>query len=148
MSAQQVLDTVERLFAAAGHPDIEGVERYGRDPQAVMVVYRSRAKAFLWPVLEKASTRPAELPTDLGEYKFRTLHALRMLVDLLEIAQPDGWQWRPVAVDDATAASGIEVKAGGQVTLLRVTSGSPMGPDADPADWADWTYPSQAQLNG
>lgn len=142
MSAGQILDTIERLFRTAGHPDIVSVGRYG--PGDVEVTYRSLAKAFIWQVRDDVNTRPVEQPDDLGEYKFRAPHALKLLTDLLEIAQPDGWRWRTVAVEGvALAPCGLQVRAGGTDVLLRVTSAStPLPTDSDPADWANCQLPA------
>lgn len=139
-----VLDTIERLLKAAQHPDIAGVSQYeGNTGRAIEVAYQSQAKAFIWPVTEKVTTAPADLPNALPEYKFRAQHALKLLCDLLELAKPDGWRWRTVSVEGAALAPcGLEVWMGGKTTLLRVTSAStPLPKDSDPADWADYQLP-------
>lgn len=145
MSAGQVLDTIERLFTAAGHPDIAEVTTYlGNTGPAIEVVYQSKAKAFIWPVTDDATATPTELPDELPEYKFRASYALKLLTDMLTIARPEGWRWRTVAVEGvALRPCGLEVWAGGRTTLLRVTSAStPLPADSDPADWAGWQPPA------
>lgn len=117
--------------------------RYGDAPQAVGILYHDGAKAFLWPERNRSVDRPANLPEDLGDYRARVNYALRMLADLLAIAQPEGWQWRTVAVEGVhNAPCGLEVWAGGTSVLLRVTSGGAPGPDSDPATWADYQLPT------
>lgn len=144
MTVAPVLDTVEKLLTAARHPDIADVYRYPyQGQQAVGIKYKSGAKAFIWPVAGRTPAQPVELPDDLGDYKPRVKYVLRMLVDLLDLAKPDGWQWRVVSVaevgDQPTA---LELRVNGQPTLLRVTSGGAPAADSDPADWAGWTYPN------
>lgn len=143
MSAERVLDTVEKLVRAAGHPDITDVYRYDdRGTKAVGIVFGSLAKAWIWPSSERR--KPADLPADLGSYEPRTNHMLKLLVDLFEIAQPSGWAWRTVSVEGVhLAPCGIEVDTGGDVVLLRVTAGGALkDKDTEPARFADWTIPA------
>ncbi len=141
MSAQQVFDTIEKLFAATAHPDIAQVERHGTDPQGVTLVCQDGAKAFLWPVPGRTAAKPVDLD-DPGDYKAKVGHVLRMLVDLLDIVQPAGWQWRTVAVEGVhRAPCGLEVRAAGTTVLIRVTCGGPPAADSDPAAWDGWQYP-------
>jgi hypothetical protein len=143
-----VLDTIEHLLAAAQHPDIAEVYRYDyQGHRAVGVKYQSGAKAFIWPDLGKAAVTAVELPDDLGDYKPRVKYVLRMLVDLLELTKPDGWQWRTVGVEGVgVPPSALEVKTPEGRVLVRVTSGGAPAADSDPADWAGWTYPDVSVL--
>ena len=140
------LDTIAALFQAAGHPDITAVERYGRDGQSVVVRYRPKAEAFFEP--SKAKSSPVELPEILPPYRFRAQHALKLLVDLLEVAKPAGITgWRTVGIDGVDLAPcGIELRTDSGVVLLRVTAGSPTLLDADPQEWADWRPPDPLQV--
>lgn len=140
-----VLDTIERLLNDAGHPDVVEVSRYPHHgEQAVKIRYRDQAQAFIWPEQGKR-TRPAG-QDDLGPYAARAGHVIDLLVKLLDIAQPEGWRWRTVAVEGVhREPAGIEVSAGGATVLLRVTSGaSTLAEEAqsDPASWADWEPPA------
>jgi hypothetical protein len=107
----------------------------------VCVVYSSDAKAF-FSIATAKGVKPAELGEDLGPWKFRAHHALRLLLDLLEAAQPDGWRWGTVAVDGVDASpSGIEITANGQTVVLRVTAGGAMAADSNPEGFADYRIP-------
>ncbi len=134
-------DIVAALFDSCGHPDIIGVERYGKNDQAVMVRYRAGAEAFFEPTTGK--TAPVDLPEQMPAYKFRAQHALKLLVGLLEAAKPAGVTgWRLVSINGVDLAPcGIELRTDSGVVLLRVFGGSPTGLDADPSEWADWRIP-------
>lgn len=136
-------DLIERLLTAARHPDIAAVERFGPDSRNLTIVYGSKAKAFL-TVVVGAKTRPEPLPDDMPEYKFRALHALKLIGDLLDAAKPDGVQWRTVAIEGThLSPCGLELRsADGATTVLQVTAGGAMVADANPADWADWQIPA------
>jgi hypothetical protein len=142
MSAQQILDTIERLLTAAHHPDIAGVDRYGPAGLNVAVTYASGAHAYVWAVPGRTVVKPVDLPENLGDYRPRVLHLIKLVCDLLEMARPDGMQWRTVAVDGVhLAPCGIEVRAGGETTLLQVNAGGAPGLDSDPAAWDGWRIP-------
>jgi hypothetical protein len=148
MSAGQVLDTLRRLLGAAQHPDVVEIYRYPNNgEQAIGIIYRDGARAFIWPSGERA--RPVDL-TDLGRYQARVGYVLQLLLDLLEIAQPEGWHWRTVAVEGVhNEPSALEVKAG-DVVLLRVTAGGALVEEelqSKPEDWADWRIPAQTVLD-
>lgn len=148
MNTTDVLDLIEKLLTAAGHPDIAQVEQYGQgtpqSPAGVAVTYQSGAQAFVWAVAGKPKTEPVELPEDLGPYKFRANHALKLVIDLLEAAKPAGiGGWRTVAYDGVgQRPAGLEVRTDQGVVALRVTSGGAPGPDSDPQAWAGWTIPA------
>jgi hypothetical protein len=142
MSAQQVLDVLERLVTAAGHPDIVRVEQFGGSMGGLAIVYRSGATAYLSPVTEKATA--VGLPGVLPEYQFRIQHALRLLVDVLEVAKPSGWRWRTVGIDGvALSPCGLEVDGPAGRVVFRAIGGSPTLHDADPAVWAGWSVPGE-----
>lgn len=145
-----VLDVVIRaLLVGAQHPDIAEITRYGRD-QSIDVTYQDLARAYIWPVADDVATRPVDLG-DLGPYKARTRHMLKLIVDLLDVAEPDGWQWRTVAVEGVPLEPcGLEVRAGSAVTLLRVTAGGSLVPEekqSDPATWVGWALPADLTVS-
>lgn len=141
MQSAQVLDVVERLFNAAEHPDIVAVERYGRDvqpggqsPAGVAVTYQSGAQAYLWADEPgRPAPEPCPLPDEMPELKFRALPALKLLVELLDVARPAVFTaWRTVAFNGlGLKPSGLELRcADGSTAYLRATSGS--GPTHEP----------------
>lgn len=141
---RQIFDMLDRLIQAAGHPDITGTYRYGDSETAVAVTYASGAKAFVWPA-DKAKATPVDLPDDPGDYRARVGYLLRLLVDLLDTARPDGWVWRTVGVEGVDLAPcGLEIRAGGTSVVVRVTAGGAPGPDTDPESFAGWALPSLA----
>ncbi len=144
MTADRALDIVRGLFGAAQHPDIRNAARYeNRSQQGVAVLYRSGAKAFLW--LAEGRTKPADFPEEFPEYKHRAMYALKLLVDLLDAVRPVGVEaWRTVEVEGtALSPCGVEIRAGGETVLLRVTSASPpVEETAHPSQWAGWEIPA------
>lgn len=73
MQSVAVLDILERLRKAAGHPDIVKVERYGQDPNpGVAVTYQSGSAAYLWITSAgRSEPTPHDLPDELPPLKFR-----------------------------------------------------------------------------
>lgn len=143
-----VLDTIRRLLGAAGHPDMTRVELFDGAQRGVQVVYRSQAKAFVWVVERKVATKPADFPEQMPDYKTRVMHLLRLIVDLLEQVRPAGVEaWRTVSVEGvALEPCGLQVRAGGETVLLRVTAGGAPGEDTDPATFADWRIPARITI--
>lgn len=143
MGSTHVLDVIERLWTVADHPDVTTVHRYDGAQTGVAVVYRSGAKAFFAVGQGKPpATRPAGMPQDLGPWKVRTLHALKLTLDLLDLAQPDGMRWRTVAVDGVhLSPAGIEFAVGAEKVLVRVTAGGASGEDSKLEDFAGYVIP-------
>jgi hypothetical protein len=151
MESAQVLDVIERLHNAAEHPDITMVERYGRDlkpggqsPAGVAITYRSGSQAYLWADEGKREPVPHPLPERMPELKFRAQHALKFLIDLLDVARPDMFvAWRPVAFADvAMTPSGLGIRCtDGSTAYLRVTSGFGGFADLDRDEFSDYTIP-------
>lgn len=143
MNSNHVLDVIEKLWTAAQHPGVTRVERFDGALHGVAVIYTSGAKAFFSVVTDRVQTQQADMPADLGPWKVRTHHALKLLLDLLEVAQPAGWKWRTVNIAGVPKSpSGVEFTDGAGSVLVRVTAGGPMALDSDPADWPDWTIPA------
>ncbi|WP_229073671.1 hypothetical protein [Actinoplanes sp. DH11] len=148
MRLAEVLDVIEWLLAAAGHPEIGAIGRYGTDPVAggpspagVRVRYASGAEAYLWGAVwprEYELPTPAELP-----WPARADRIAVFTCRLLDAARPAEFRgWQLVALDGlgpadarSKAPRGIRVVAAdGTSLLLRATaSGAPMPePAADP----------------
>jgi hypothetical protein len=65
MQSVAVLDTIERLHNAAGHPDIVNIKRYGQGPNpGIALTYQSGSAAYLWttPPSRTGPTPHDELP--------------------------------------------------------------------------------------
>jgi len=143
VNVDALLDLVQRLLSAAQHPDVSSVERYDGAAKGVVVTYRSGAKVFFAGAAGKPRTEPAGLGDDLGPWKFRRNYAMRMLLDVLEVARPAGLSgWRTVAIEKVDVKpGGIELVTDSGPMVLHVTSGGPMILDSDPADFAGWRVP-------
>lgn len=146
MAGDSVLDTIERLLKAAQHPDMTAFSRFSNPSYTgIAITYADDAHAFISVEPEKVKTRVVRLPEVMPEYKTRVVHLLALLVELLELTKPAGWQWRLVEVEGVhLSPSGLEVNVNGAVTLLRVTAGGAPGVDTDPATFADWRIPDLA----
>ena len=92
--SEQVLDTVERLLKAAQHPDMTAFQHFSASYTGLTITYADQAHAFISIEPAKVKTRAAQLPEVMPEYKTRVVHLLTLLVDLLDLARPAGWQWR------------------------------------------------------
>jgi hypothetical protein len=148
MESAQLLDVIERLHNAAEHPDIVLVKRYGRDakpggqsPAGVALTYRSGSQAYISPAEGKPEPVPHPLPERMPELKFRALHALKFLIELLDAAKPDLFvAWRLVAFEGvALQPSGLAIRcADGSTAYLRVTSGFGGFADQDRDDFPDF----------
>lgn len=144
----EVLDVIERLLAASGHPEIAAVARYGADrvaggpsPAGVRVRYTSGAEAYLWGAIwsgENPLPTPVRLPWPARADRIAVLTCL-----LLDAARPPEFaDWQLVALDglgppDARgkAPRGVRITgADGTSVLLRATAaGAPMPePEEDP----------------
>ncbi len=140
-----VLDTIERLLNAAQHPDVTRIYRYAYQGEpALALVYSSGVKAYIRPLVEKPRPKVTAVDLDdVGEWRHRVGYVIQLLTDVLEIARPDGWQWRTVAIEGTDRApSGVEIRAGQTDVVLKVTCGS-ASPDSDPASWAGWAIPAE-----
>ncbi|MEV6300719.1 hypothetical protein AB0M02_15025 [Actinoplanes sp. NPDC051861] len=145
MQAAQVLDVLESLLAASGHPEIAAVERYGADlvpggpsPSGVRVRYENGSEAYLWGAIWPGES---DLPTPqtLPPPRRRADRIAVFAAQLLDVARPAAFaSWRVVALPDLGPASergkvprGLRIDcADGTSLLLRATSG--VGPTGDP----------------
>jgi hypothetical protein len=141
VETKQVLDVVEWLFNAAGHPDIVEVERYGRDlkpggqsPAGVRITYGSGAQTYLFAAApSEPAPQPHPLPEQMPPLKLRALHSLKFLIELLDVARPDGFTaWRTVSFAGVwMKPAALEIRCtDGTSAYLRVTCTS--GPVGDP----------------
>jgi hypothetical protein len=142
----EVLDVFEGLFAAAQHPDIVSVGRYGSDmqpggqsPAGVKVKHLSGSEAYLWGAVVRNDAVPAPVPEALPAPRLRAPRIAILAAKLLDVARPAQFKaWRLVAFPDlgpepGVTSLGVEVVcADGTKMLLRATAGS--GPAGDPAD--------------
>lgn len=147
MAGDSVLDIIERLLSSAQHPDMTAFSRFSASYTGIAITYADDAHAFISVEPEKVKTRVVRLPEVMPEYKTQVVHLLALLVDLLELAKPAGWQWRLVEVEGVhLSPSGLEVNVNGAATLLRVTAGGAPGVDTDPATFADWRIPADLAI--
>lgn len=153
MGSAQVLEVVERLFNAAEHPDIVEVKRYGRDlkpggqsPAGVSITYGSGAQTYLFADEPSTPTpQPHPLPEQMPPLKLRAQHALKLLVELLDVARPDGFTaWRTVSFPGISMEPcALEIRCtDGTSAYLRATcaSGSTGDPDTEP--FPDYVIPA------
>ncbi|MBG0563708.1 hypothetical protein I4J89_19875 [Actinoplanes sp. NEAU-A11] len=149
MHLAQVLDVIEALVAASGHPEITAVERYGNDlvaggpsPAGIRVRYRTGAEAYLWGAIwpgENALPTPEQLPPPS-----RRVDRIAVFTAwLLDAARPAGFRsWQLVALPElgptderGKVPSGVRIDcADGTSLLLRATAagGPEQDPDVDP----------------
>jgi hypothetical protein len=141
----QVLDVLAALLAAADHPEVAAVERYGQDlvpggpsPAGVRVRYRNGSEAYLWVALWPGEN-PLPTPETLPSPKRRADRIAVFTAQLLDVARPAQFAaWRVVALPDlgpleesGKAPRGVRIDcADGTSLLLRATSG--VGPSGDP----------------
>ncbi|WP_092557550.1 hypothetical protein [Actinoplanes derwentensis] len=154
MRLAQVLDVVEALLNASGHPEIEAVERYGADtapggpsPAGIRVRYVDGALAYLWGAIWPGETDlpvPERLPPPAGRRPDRLAILTVHLLDAHRPAAFHGWQLVALANlgppgDRGKAPRGVRiVGADGTSLLLRTTAAG--GPDraATEDPWPDW----------
>jgi hypothetical protein len=154
----QVLDVLETLLVASGHPEIEAVERFGSDaapggpsPAGVRIRYVSGALAYLWGAVWPSETdlpTPDRLPPPRGNRPDRAVVLAAMLLDAAR--PPEFRSWQPVALANlgpteqrGKVPRGLRiVAADGTSLLLRATAAG--GPDRDPSDepYPDWRVPA------
>jgi hypothetical protein len=148
MEAALVLDVVEKLFNAAGHPDVVRVHRYGggQSRAGVAITYQSGSSAYLSSAgLGNSPPVPYDLPAELPSLRFRAQHALKFLLELLDAARPAPFAaWRPVAfADTALKPTGVEIRGkDGTTAYLLVTSGSGPTKDPDEDPYPDYVIPA------
>lgn len=141
MQLAQVLDIVEALLRASGHPEIEAVERYGTAPAGIRVRLVDGALAYLWGATWPAEADlpvPERLPPPAGRRPDRIAVLTVMLLDAAR--PPELGSWRLVALTDlgpegerGKAPRGIRiVAADGTSLLLRATAAG--GPDRAPTE--------------
>lgn len=139
MSANQVLDTVERLLRSAQHPDIVAIERYGPNQgpwgpsvqespakgiTGVRVTHQSTATASLWLAVWPGEI-PVPAPAVMPAPKLRAARIAILAAQLLDVARPPEFKaWRLVALPgiglDEDLPSGLSfVTAAGERVLLR-----------------------------
>ena len=146
MHLSQVLDVIEALLRACGHPEIEAVERFGTDtvpggpsPAGVRVRYADGALAYLWGAVWPAETdlpTPETLPAPAGRRPDRVAVLAAWLLDAARPAELASWQL--VALRDLGPSAergkvprGLRiVGADGTSLLLRATAAG--GPDRAP----------------
>ncbi|MEV6349250.1 hypothetical protein [Actinoplanes sp. NPDC051851] len=141
----QVLDVLERLLAAARHPEITAVDRFGSDaapggpsPAGVRVRYTTGAEAYLWGAVwpgENPLPVPETLPPPLGRRPDRLAVLTAQLLDA--VRPPEFASWQLLGLPDlgpagerGKAPRGIRITgADGTSLLLRVTAAG--GPTAE-----------------
>ena len=145
MHLAQVLDVIESLIVASGHPEITAVGRYGNDlvaggpsPAGVRVRYETGAEAYLWGAVwpgENALPTPERLPPPS-----RRVDRIAVFITwLLDAARPGALRsWQLVALPElgptderGKVPAGVRIVcADGTSLLLRATAAG--GPERDP----------------
>ncbi|GAA1629873.1 hypothetical protein [Actinoplanes couchii] len=154
MQLAQVLDVVETLLTASGHPEIEAVERYGTDtapggpsPAGIRVRYTDGALAYLWGAIWPGETDlpvPDRLPPPAGRRPDRLAVLAAMLLDAHR--PPALRAWQLVALADlgppgerGKAPRGLRIVcADGTSLLLRTTAAGGPHRAAEDEPWPDW----------
>jgi hypothetical protein len=144
-----VLDLLQRLHEAAGHPEIAAVERFGTDaapggpsPAGLRLRYDTGSFAYLWGAVWAGET-PMAVPEELPPPSRRASRAAVFAAHLLDAARPSDLRgWELVALRDLGPAAergkvplGLRITCGdGTAFLLRATAagGPTQEPDTEP----------------
>ncbi len=150
MQPSPLLDLLERLLAAADHPDIVKIERYGpgqgpwgpdadqskvKSITGIKVTHQSSATASIWLAQWPGEEQPIEAPAESPSPRPNRAPRLAILVkQLLDVAQPAELKaWRIVKLPglgrpdtQAHLPSAVSVvTSAGERLLLRVTATGP-----------------------
>ncbi|MFI5934326.1 hypothetical protein [Actinoplanes sp. NPDC051494] len=139
-----VLDVLETLLRISAHPDIAEVYRYGQgnalSPDGIGIRYRSGAEGYLW--IASGVAQPQPLPGVLTSYRHRAQHLVKLVADLLEVAEPFA-AWETVGyAGTALKPCGLRVTTrDGDTVALRVTSAGAPVPEGDEVAFPDYVVP-------
>ncbi|WP_189333771.1 hypothetical protein [Actinoplanes ianthinogenes] len=149
MQLAQVLDVLQELHVAAGHPEIAEVARFGTDgapggpsPAGLRIRYVTGSEAYLWGAVWPGETA-VPVPEVLPPPNRRAPRAAAFAAQLLEAARPGVFRaWELVALPDLGPAGergkvplGLRINcADGTAYLLRATAagGPTVEPDTEP----------------
>ncbi|WP_436521574.1 hypothetical protein [Actinoplanes sp. HUAS TT8] len=145
MHLVQVLDLLQELHVASGHPEIAAVERFGADaapggpsPAGLRLRYDTGSFAYLWGAVWPGETA-MPVPENLPPPSRRASRAVVFAAQLLDAARPSAFRsWELVALADLGPVAergkvplGLRVNcADGTSLLLRATAAG--GPNAEP----------------
>lgn len=104
-------------------------------------LYRNRYNHDRTVEAGRPEPTPAVFPDPMPELKTRAMHAVKFLIDLLEVARPAVFTaWAPAAFAGvAISPSGLMLKcADGSIAYLRVTSGFGGRSELDVDDFPDY----------
>jgi hypothetical protein len=145
----QVLDVLQELHLASGHPEIAAVERFGMDgvpgvpsPAGIRMRYETGSFAYLWGAVWPGET-PVPVPAVLPPPSRRAPRAAAFAAQLLDAARPAAFRaWELVALRDLGPVGergkvplGLRITcADGTALLLRATAagGPHQEPDTEP----------------
>ncbi|MFI1987819.1 hypothetical protein [Actinoplanes sp. NPDC020271] len=149
MQLAHVLDVLQELHVASGHPELAAVERFGTDatpggpsPAGLRLRYGTGSFAYLWGAVWAGETAMA-VPEDLPPPSHRASRAVVFAAQLLDVARPDAFRtWELCALRDLGPAAargkaplGLRINsAEGTSFLLRATAagGPTREPDTEP----------------
>ncbi|GLW27320.1 hypothetical protein [Actinoplanes regularis] len=149
MRLAQVLDILQELHLAGGHPEIAAVERFGTDtapggpsPAGLRLRYTTGSEAYLWGAVWPGET-PIPVPEILPPPSRRASRAAAFAAQLLDAARPSAFRaWELVALKGLGPAEergkvplGLRITCGdGTALLLRATAagGPTREPDSEP----------------
>ncbi|GIF12127.1 hypothetical protein [Actinoplanes teichomyceticus] len=158
MRLAQVLDVLQELHRASGHPEIAAVERFGADsvpggpsPAGLRVRYATGSEAYLWGAIWPGET-PLPVPEALPPPSRRASRAAVFAAWLLDAARPGAFRaWDLVALPDLGPAGergrvplGLRITCSdGTASLLRATAAG--GPTAEPdtEPYPDYRLPAR-----
>ncbi|GAA4600376.1 hypothetical protein GCM10023107_52720 [Actinoplanes octamycinicus] len=160
MQLAQVLDVLQELHIAGGHPEIAEVARFGADgvpggpsPAGLRIRYVTGSEAYLWGAVWPGETA-MPVPEVLPPPSRRAMRAAAFAARLLEAARPAGFRaWELVALPDLGPVGergkvplGLRITAAdGTSVLLRATAagGPTVEPDTEP--YPDYRIPGTAR---
>ena len=164
----QILDILETLLAAAKHPDITAITRYGpglgpwgpsveeskvTSITGVKVTHQSTATASLWEAVWPGGT-PVPAPADLPPSR-RATRLLVFAAELLDIAKPDQLRsWELLALPNLGVAAeagsmpygmGVVTADGAKILLRATATGPTVGFEPVEEPFPDYRIPEEVR---
>ena len=168
MQLARVLDVVEGLLVASGHPEIVKVERFGAatepwGPSAaqsksssiagIRVTYASSSTAMIWGAVWPGE-KPLPMPEEMPPVADRASRLPIFVVQLLDVARPaDFTSWQLVALPNLgatdTTPGGVSLVCGdGTRMLLRCSAtGVTVGAEPETDPYADYVIPDEVRTS-
>ncbi|GAA2561386.1 hypothetical protein GCM10010435_36360 [Winogradskya consettensis] len=161
----RVLDVVEGLLRASGHPDIASMERYGTLGEAwnpkdhspkgsvtgLRITYTSTSTSTLYAT-SRAGEKVIAMPEVMPPPNRRAIRLPMFVVQLLDVARPDEFgSWDLIAFGDfgptdarGAAPAGVRItgKDGSKVILQSQATGAMVGNEPEEEPFPEYVIPA------